>query len=57
MTDQEFRTSSFSGENGDCVQVSLTTTEAAVRDSKNTDGPILDFTPAAWQTLITQTRP
>ena len=48
-----WRTSSYSGDNGDCVQVSLTTADALVRDSKNTTGPVLDFTPAAWQTLLT----
>ena len=48
-----WRTSSHSGENGNCVQVSLTVADALVRDSKNTTGPVLDFTPAAWRTLLT----
>ncbi|WP_133847452.1 DUF397 domain-containing protein [Labedaea rhizosphaerae] len=49
-----WRTSSHSGDNGNCVQVSLTTTDALVRDSKNTTAPVLDFTPAAWRTLLTR---
>jgi hypothetical protein len=47
-----WRTSTHSGENGNCVQISLTTTEALVRDSKNTTGPLLDLTPEAWRALV-----
>ncbi|TDQ04573.1 DUF397 domain-containing protein [Labedaea rhizosphaerae] len=48
-----WRTSSHSG-NVNCVQVSLTTADALVRDSKNTSGPSLRFTPKAWRALVTR---
>jgi hypothetical protein len=57
MIDHEFRTSSFSGENGNCGQVALTTAEAAVRDSKNTVGPVLGFSSDAWRALVRRARP
>lgn len=58
MADRQARTwriSSFSGENGNCVQVSLGARDALVRDSKNTTGPVLGFTPVAWRELVRHT--
>ena len=49
-----WRTSTYSGENGNCVQVSLTPADALIRDSKNTAGPGLTCTPAAWQAFLTR---
>ncbi|WHT21035.1 DUF397 domain-containing protein [Crossiella sp. CA-258035] len=44
-----YRKSSYSGGNGgECVEVALPGHLAAVRDSKNLEGPILAFTPGAW---------
>lgn len=45
MTDQglRFKKSSRSEANGHCVELALTAAGAAVRDSKNTDGPVLRF--------------
>ncbi|HEV7648827.1 MAG TPA: DUF397 domain-containing protein [Actinophytocola sp.] len=38
----EFRKSSFSGSNGgECVEVAQAPTMFGIRDSKNTDGPVL----------------
>ena len=48
-----WRTSSYSGANGNCVEVSLTATDAALRDSKNTR-PELTFSPEAWHTFLGQ---
>lgn len=45
--------SSYSGENGgDCVEVARLEAGIAVRDSKDKDGPSLQFTAGAWQGLI-----
>jgi len=53
----EWRTSSHSGANGDCVEVATTTAGAvAVRDSTDRGGPVLHFSPAAWQAFVTGTR-
>ena len=38
-----WRKSSFSGTNGDCVEVASAPLGVLVRDSKNTDGPVLAF--------------
>ena len=49
----EWRTSSYSGANGDCVEVATTLAgEVAVRDSKDPGGPVLHFSPAGWQAFI-----
>lgn len=49
-----WRKSSFSGDpNSNCVEVSLSDMSAAVRDSKNTDGPVLRFPAEAWKLLLT----
>lgn len=48
-----WRKSSYSnGTNGDCVEVSVTVERIGVRDSKNTTGPTLDFTPADWRAFL-----
>jgi hypothetical protein len=41
--DDEWQTSSYSGENGDCVQIKRTPNSVAARDSKDPDGPALAF--------------
>ncbi len=48
-------TSSYSGsEGGNCVQARATGHRSVqVRDSKNPTGPVLTFTTATWNTLIT----
>lgn len=49
----EWRTSSFSGSNGQCVQVAfLDGGDVAVRDSKNAEGPALIFTPGEWKAFV-----
>ena len=53
LTHVEWRTSSFSGSNGQCVQVAfLQGGHVAVRDSKNPHGPALIFTPGEWKAFV-----
>jgi hypothetical protein len=53
-----WRKSSFSG--GDhadtCVEVALVGSGAALRDSKNSDGPALVVPAAGWRALLTTTK-
>lgn len=53
----EWRTSSYSGANGDCVEVATTLAgEVAVRDSKDRGGPALRFSAAAWRAFVAGVR-
>jgi Domain of unknown function (DUF397) len=52
-----WRTSSFSGNNGVCVEVAdLDGGYRAVRDSKNPAGPALMFTVSEWAAFTTGVR-
>jgi hypothetical protein len=44
--------STRSASNGACVEVAGTATGVAVRDSKDPQGPMLRFSPEAWQGFI-----
>jgi uncharacterized protein DUF397 len=45
-----WRTSSYSGNGGGtCVKVGQARPGVLVRDTKDRTGPVLGFTPAAWQ--------
>ena len=45
--------SSLSYSNSNCVEVAeLPDGSIGVRDSKDTDGPVLRFTPAEWEAFI-----
>jgi hypothetical protein len=47
---RHWRKSSYSGNGGnDCVEVGTCADGVAVRDTKNQNGPMLTFSPAAWQ--------
>jgi hypothetical protein len=49
----EWRKSSFSESGGsDCVEVAFRVTGAAVRDSKNTAGPVLDLSERTWRRFV-----
>jgi hypothetical protein len=50
-----WRKSSRSNAQANCVEVSLASDAVAVRDSKNTGGPVLIFPAAGW-TVFRQTR-
>lgn len=48
-----WRKSSFSSApDGNCVEVALDVDGVAVRDSKNTEGPVLGFGSAAWHGFL-----
>jgi Domain of unknown function (DUF397) len=51
MTRMEWRKSSRSGSGSNCVEVALSQA-AAVRDSKNTSGPVLTFPATAWSAFV-----
>ncbi|MEY9838590.1 DUF397 domain-containing protein [Streptacidiphilus sp. EB103A] len=52
-----FVKSSFSGQQGDCVEVApLADGGKAVRDSKDQGGPVLRFTPAEWSAFVSGVR-
>jgi hypothetical protein len=44
--------SSYSVNEGQCVEVAALTNGAAVRDSKDPAGPILTFTADAWRAFL-----
>lgn len=46
--------SSYSANNGACVEVAFAAGRVAARDSKNPDGSILTFRPTAWQALVSR---
>ena len=49
--------SSRSFANGDCVEVAtIPDAVIGVRDSKDTEGPVLRFTPAEWNAFVNQVR-
>jgi hypothetical protein len=47
---ENWRTSSYSGQGQDCVEVRLGP-DVGVRDTKNRAGGELDVAPAAWRSL------
>ncbi|MEV7191103.1 DUF397 domain-containing protein [Streptomyces sp. NPDC093510] len=49
----EFRKSSYSDQQGDCLEIAHTSTGGrAIRDSKNPGGPILTFPGEAWGEFV-----
>ena len=48
-----WHTSSYSGTNGNCVEVAHTPDSVLVRDSKNRNGSALTVSPEAWHTFLT----
>ncbi|SDM17598.1 DUF397 domain-containing protein [Allokutzneria albata] len=47
-----WRKSSYTGNDNNCVELSLTEFETAIRDSKQPNGPVLTFTPLAFTRFI-----
>ncbi|HEX4723960.1 MAG TPA: DUF397 domain-containing protein [Pseudonocardiaceae bacterium] len=47
-----WRKSSYSGDNGNCVEVAWPDQQVAVRDSKQKTSPELTFPTAAWHTFL-----
>ncbi|GAB3717605.1 DUF397 domain-containing protein [Nocardiopsis oceani] len=52
MTPLEFRKSSYSGSQGNCVEVADSSRGAAVRDTQNRESGHLAFGPAEWAALL-----
>ncbi|MEV0808567.1 DUF397 domain-containing protein [Micromonospora sp. NPDC050200] len=48
-----WRKSTYSGDQGACVELATVPDLIAVRDSKDPAGPVLLFPPAAWATFTT----
>ncbi|MGC4804165.1 DUF397 domain-containing protein [Micromonospora sp. DT233] len=48
MTTFQWKKSSRSNAGGDCVEVARPHQSILVRDSKDSDGPTLSFTPGGW---------
>ncbi|SFS56305.1 DUF397 domain-containing protein [Saccharopolyspora flava] len=47
-----WRTSSHSGQEGNCVEVGRGSDEVGVRDTKDRDGGTLRFNPDAWDRFL-----
>ena len=58
LTHANWRKSSYSTQNGSCVEVARTAgaTAVAVRDSHDPHGPALTFTANDWQTFLRHTK-
>jgi hypothetical protein len=49
-----WRKSGYSGGgNNSCVEVAFAASAVGVRDSKNTSGPVLAFSPTVWRGFLT----
>jgi Domain of unknown function (DUF397) len=54
MTKLNWRKSTFSGSQANCVEVADHNNAVLLRDTKDRTGPVLRFTPAAWRDLTTR---
>lgn len=54
MSDVQWRKSSHSGNQGECVEVASSEEEVLLRDSKDPEGPWFRFTHDAWAGLLAQ---
>ena len=48
MMNVNWRKSTYSFANGNCVEVGIGQGVVAVRDSTDPDGPVIDVSPRAW---------
>lgn len=48
----DWRKSSFSGQNGSCLETASNSGVVLVRDTTNRSGGTLSFTAEAWQTFL-----
>jgi len=54
VNERNWRTSSYSGGQGNCVQVGTAKHALAIRDSADPAGPELKVSPEQWQTFLRQ---
>ncbi|WP_410821312.1 DUF397 domain-containing protein [Micromonospora sp. 050-3] len=52
LTRADWRTSTRSSGNGNCVEVATVDGQVAVRDSKDRSGPVLAFGATAWRAFV-----
>jgi Domain of unknown function (DUF397) len=52
----QWRKSSYSGYNGNCVETTTAGGQVLVRDSKNPGGGMLTFTPGEWAAFLSTIR-
>lgn len=52
LSNVAWRKSSYSGANGNCVEVAYVSDGVAMRDSKDREGPALVFTPQEWDAFV-----
>lgn len=52
LTGATWRKSSYSGGEGQCVELAYTETWAAIQDSKNPDGPAMVIKPAQFRAFV-----
>ncbi len=51
----DWRVATYTGGQGNCVEVGRSATAVAVRDTKDRDGgPVLRFPPSTWQAFTEQ---
>jgi len=53
---RDWRKSSHSGTDGDCVEFAIDGERVLLRDSKDPTGPVLSFTRAEWIAFVRGTR-
>jgi hypothetical protein len=56
LQESNWRKSRRSIGNGECVEVASASGKVAVRDSKDSSGPVVRYPAGAWRTFIAQTR-
>ncbi len=47
-----WRTSSYTGSSGDCVEVAAAAGSVLVRDTKDREGPVLAVSATAWRAFL-----
>ncbi|WP_261566816.1 DUF397 domain-containing protein [Frankia gtarii] len=56
LSGAEWRKSSHSATQTNCVEIARVAGVVAVRDSKDPDGPVLVFTPSEWAAFLAGAR-